>query len=369
MSADVILSLVDVTRRYGDEVAVDRVSLDVHRGEFITLLGPSGCGKTTILRMVAGFVTPSSGDLVINGRRMNDVPAYEREIGLVFQNLALFPHLNAFDNIAFGLSLKKLPREQIRSRVDEALELVGLRGLGQRHIGQLSGGQRQRVALARSLVVRPSLLLLDEPLSALDLKLRRQLQVELKRIQKQTGTTFIFVTHDQEEALTMSDRIAVMNRGLVEQFTPAFATYRYPRTAVVAGCVGESNLLEATVVARDDGSVTVQHAETPATLRYRLLPPLTARVGERVAVSIRPEAMRTGAALAATDCRLRGEVLRVDHAGPLVTTTLSVDGRPFAVRHAGHDSQSPGARAGERLDFGWHPDDAVVVSLPRSPGT
>ena len=361
MSTDVILSLKDVHKRFGDYVAVDGVSMDIHRGEFVTLLGPSGCGKTTILRMVAGFESPTQGTLSINGRSMQGVAPYEREVGLVFQNLALFPHLTVSDNVAFGLRVRQVGPAEIEERVGAALDLVGLAGFGRRGIGQLSGGQRQRVALARSLVIRPALLLLDEPLSALDLKLRRQLQGELKRIQKQTGTTFVFVTHDQEEALSMSDRIAVMHAGQVEQFSSAVETYRYPRTAFVASFVGDTNLFDATVAALQDTAAQVvtgpERAALTVPLRGRAVP----RVGDKVGLSVRPESVRVGAASAGMEVRLRGVVSALEFAGPVVSYTLAAQGRTFVARQHGGEAMALDAQVGDDLAFGWSAADAVLV--------
>ncbi|WP_371038652.1 ABC transporter ATP-binding protein [Rhodosalinus sp. FB01] len=239
-----ILSAERVQKRFGAFTAVDDVSFDVAEGEFLTFLGPSGCGKTTMLRMIAGFEAVSSGRMLLDGADMSRVPAYRRPVGMVFQNLALFPHMSVFENVAFGLSVERQPRDRIHQRVGQSLELVDLAGYGDRMVHQLSGGQRQRVALARSLVIEPRILLLDEPLGALDLKLRRQLQTELRTLQQRTGTTFIFVTHDQEEAMSMSDRIAVFNAGKIEQIAPPSEVYTRPSSVFVADFVGESNVLK-----------------------------------------------------------------------------------------------------------------------------
>src|SRR6185503_19116627 len=234
---------VGVTRHFGDVKAVDGVNLDILDGEFFTMLGPSGSGKTTCLRLIAGFEHPTSGSLLLHGREVSGLPPYERDVNTVFQDYALFPHMTVGENVAYGLMIKKVPRAERNKRVDEMLELVRLPGLAARRPSQLSGGQRQRVALARALVNHPRVLLLDEPLGALDLKLRKQMQIELKAIQERVGITFIFVTHDQEEALTMSDRIAVFNRGQVEQVGSPSEIYERPVSAFVAGFVGVSNLI------------------------------------------------------------------------------------------------------------------------------
>jgi len=242
-----ILTASKVEKAFGSLRAVADVSFDVADGEFLTFLGPSGCGKTTMLRMIAGFEEVTSGRLLLDGKDMSSVPAYRRPVGMVFQNLALFPHMSVAENVAFGLAVKRTPREESRKRVEATLELVDLAGYGGRMVHQLSGGQRQRVALARSLVTAPRILLLDEPLGALDLKLRRQLQLELRALQQRTGTTFIFVTHDQEEAMSMSDRIAVFNAGRIEQIAPPNEVYTRPASIFVADFVGESNLLRGRV--------------------------------------------------------------------------------------------------------------------------
>ncbi len=236
-----------VTKRFGDFVAVEDVSLDIARGEFFSLLGPSGCGKTTLLRMLGGFETPTAGSIVIEGVDVTAVPPYKRPVNMVFQHYALFPHLSVEENVAFGLRYQGVRRSAERARAQEALAMVQLSGLADRYPHQLSGGQRQRVALARALVLEPKVLLLDEPLGALDQKLRKEVQVELKNLQRRLGITFVFVTHDQEEALTMSDRIAVMNHGRVEQVARSPQVFEYPETEFVARFMGASNFFTATV--------------------------------------------------------------------------------------------------------------------------
>jgi putative spermidine/putrescine transport system ATP-binding protein len=238
------IRLRGLVKRYGDLAAVDGIDLDVARGEFFTLLGPSGSGKTTTLRMIAGFELPDAGSVELAGTDVSHRPPFARDVNTVFQDYALFPHLSVADNVGYGLRVRKVPREERRRRVGEALEMVRLPGLGGRRPGQLSGGQRQRVALARAIVNRPQVLLLDEPLGALDLKLRQEMQVELKRIQQEVGITFVYVTHDQEEALTMSDRLAVFNHGRIEQVGAPAEVYERPGNEFIAGFVGVSNMLE-----------------------------------------------------------------------------------------------------------------------------
>ena len=239
-----LIRLRDLCMAFDDELVLDHINLYINDKEFLTLLGPSGCGKTTTLRIIGGFATPTSGDILFDGVRINDVPPYQRQINTVFQKYALFPHLNVYENIAFGLRMQKLPEAEIKERVMEMLETVSLKGFEHRRPEALSGGQQQRVAIARALVNRPKVLLLDEPLAALDLKLRKDMQIELKRIQQQVGITFIYVTHDQEEALTMSDTIVVMDKGSIQQIGTPEDIYNEPKNAFVADFIGESNIID-----------------------------------------------------------------------------------------------------------------------------
>ncbi len=248
MNKNKIIQLKAISKEFNGEQVLSEISLDIHDNEFVTLLGPSGCGKTTMLRIIAGFETADSGDVYFDGVKINDVPPYKRELNTVFQKYALFPHLNVYENIAFGLRVKKLPEQEISQRVKEALKMVNLSGFERRNAEKLSGGQQQRVAIARALVNRPKVLLLDEPLGALDLKLRKDMQNELKNIQHLTGITFIFVTHDQEEALSMSDTVVVMANGKIQQIGSPTDIYNEPINAFVADFIGESNILPATMV-------------------------------------------------------------------------------------------------------------------------
>jgi spermidine/putrescine transport system ATP-binding protein len=255
--AEVDVRLERVTKDFGETVAVDDLSLDIAVGEFFSLLGPSGCGKTTTLRMIGGFEEPTRGTIYLRGRDVTDLPPHKRFVNTVFQSYALFPHLNVFENVAFGLRRRKVSGGEIDTRVRDALKLVDLEGFDKRKPGQMSGGQQQRVALARALVNEPQVLLLDEPLGALDLKLRKQMQLELKRIQKEVGITFIYVTHDQEEAMTMSDRLAVMRIGRIEQTGPPEDVYEHPQTQFVAAFLGASNLLEGELKEQRNGTSSV----------------------------------------------------------------------------------------------------------------
>ncbi len=251
------VELQNVTKRFGDVVAVDDVSLQIGEGEFFSLLGPSGCGKTTTLRLIAGFEMPTEGEILLKDEPVGQLPPFKRNINTVFQDYALFPHMTVAKNIAFGLEMKKLPKDEIKQRVGEVLEMVHLPGLGHRRPAQLSGGQQQRVALARALVTRPDVLLLDEPLSALDLKLRQEMRFELKGLQRQVGITFVFVTHDQEEALFLSDTVAVMDQGKVVQLGSPIEIYDRPINRYVADFIGETNFLDCKVVRNDNGMATV----------------------------------------------------------------------------------------------------------------
>lgn len=280
------VELEAVTKRYGDVVAVDNVTLNITEGEFFSLLGPSGCGKTTTLRLIAGFEMPTSGSVRIRGQEMGETPPFKRPVNTVFQSYALFPHMTVAQNVAFGLEMKKVPRAEIKRRVAEALEMVRLPEMANRKPQQLSGGQRQRIALARALVNRPQVLLLDEPLGALDLKLRKAMQLELKALQEQVGITFVYVTHDQEEALTMSDRIAVINQGRVYQVGSPLEIYEQPTSRFVADFIGETNFLEGQVESVTDGQVVVM---VDGAVRVNAVTARPVSPGQIVTVAIRPE--------------------------------------------------------------------------------
>jgi len=248
LTKDILIQFQDVFKQFDGVEVLTNINLYVRKNEFLTLLGPSGCGKTTLLRIIAGFETPTSGDVLYQGRSIIEIPPYKRKVNTVFQRYALFPHLDVFENIAFGLKIKKLPRTAIEKKVNEMLGLLGLTGYGNRSVDKLSGGQMQRVAIARALVNEPEILLLDEPLGALDLKFRKDMQLELKRMQRQLGITFIYVTHDQEEALTMSDTVAVMNNGIIQQIGTPEMIYNEPVNSFVADFIGESNILPGTML-------------------------------------------------------------------------------------------------------------------------
>jgi spermidine/putrescine ABC transporter ATP-binding subunit len=292
MADDIAVRLDGVTKRFGSVTAVSEVSLEVRRGEFLTLLGPSGCGKTTLLNLVAGFLQPEQGEVYIGEARVTQVPTYQRDFGMVFQNYALFPHMNVFENVAFGLKMRKVPKGEIQSRVEEALDIVRLDGYGARHARELSGGQQQRVALARAIVIKPQVLLLDEPLSALDKNLRASMQVELKEIQRRVGITTIFVTHDQGEALSLSDRIAVLSEGKTQQLSSPDEAYRNPENSFVASFIGNINRIPATVV-EVTGSEVVVAVGGNSRVRVPQAHGRACKAGDPVWLFVRPEVLET----------------------------------------------------------------------------
>lgn len=348
--------LIGVTKRFGSFVAVDNVSLEIEAGNFLSLLGPSGCGKSTTLRMLGGFEVPSEGHVELEGRIADRIPPHRRNTNLVFQQLALFPHYDVFGNIAFGLRAKGVPAERIRRRVAESLDLVHLRGFEARHIRTLSGGQKQRVAIARALVNEPALLLLDEPLGSLDLKLRVQMQLELKAIQHRLKTTFVYVTHDQAEALRMSDRIAVMNQGRLEQVGTADEIYERPATEFVASFIGDTNLIRGSLSVDGDRATV----EVPGGLEFAVdTAGGRADRPNRVAVSIRPERVRVGAAAVQCPNKYRGRIVDVIHGGSVVTYEIAV--YDSLVRSLTSNDSSPRFSPGDEVDLGWSPADAFVI--------
>jgi putative spermidine/putrescine transport system ATP-binding protein len=336
---DADVRLEGISKRYGEVVAIDRVDLDIRRGEFFTMLGPSGSGKTTTLRMIAGFDVPDSGRVLIGGRDVTGVPAYDREVNTVFQDYALFPHMSVTEKVQYGLRVAGVERGERARRADEALEMVRLAGYERRKPGELSGGQRQRVALARAIVNRPRVLLLDEPLGALDLKLRQQMQVELKAIQTEVGITFVYVTHDQEEALTMSDRIAVFNEGRIEQVGAPAEVYERPANTFVAGFVGVSNVLE-----RDGQRFTVRPE------KVRILEPGAGRDGLHAE---------------------RGRVLDVAYVGMMTRYLVALEsGGNLQVVRQNLESSSRDALElrGEEVVVGWAPEHTVTVAAESERG-
>ena len=336
-----LIRLRDLCMAFDDELVLDHINLYINDSEFLTLLGPSGCGKTTTLRIIGGFTTPTSGDVTFDGVRINDVPPHKRQINTVFQKYALFPHLDVFENIAFGLRIAKVPAEEIEERVTEMLGVVSLKGFEHRKITQLSGGQQQRVAIARALVNRPKVLLLDEPLGALDLRLRKDMQNELKRIQQQMGITFIYVTHDQEEALTMSDTVVVMDKGRIQQIGTPEDIYNEPKNAFVADFIGESNILNGTMVR--DNVVKMYGKEFPC-VDGGVAP------NEPVDVVIRPEDIDI---VPVEQGQLVGTVTNVTFKG--MQYDIIVDFRGFKWLIQTTDHSPVGARIGVKIDpDGFH---------------
>ncbi|MEW6731403.1 MAG: ABC transporter ATP-binding protein [Acidobacteriota bacterium] len=288
MSTQFDVEISRVTKVFGKAKAVDDVSLQIARGKFLTLLGPSGCGKTTLLRMIAGFETPTEGKILLDGQDVTNIPPYKRNVHTVFQQYALFPHRTVSGNIAFGLERRGLAKAEIKKKIAEAIELVQLQGLEDRYPNQLSGGQQQRVAIARAVILEPRVLLLDEPLGALDLKLRKEMQIELKKLQRRLGISFIFVTHDQEEALTMSDRIAVMRQGHIEQIGSAQEIYEHPRTEFVADFIGVSNIISVEVVSTESGRTRLRIGDTELSLTTTQTLPANGQIK----IAVRPEKIR-----------------------------------------------------------------------------
>ncbi len=359
---EVDVRLVDVVKKFGDAVAVDRINLEVRTGEFFSLLGPSGCGKTTTLRMIGGFEQPTSGLIELQGQDVTWLPPFKRNVNTVFQNYALFPHLTIFENVAFGLRRKGVKSAEIKSRVTEMLKLVELPGYEARKPTQISGGQAQRVALARALINSPAVLLLDEPLGALDLKLRKQMQGELKRIQQEVGITFIYVTHDQEEAMTMSDRIAVMNKGHYEQLGDPESLYERPTTRFVASFLGISNLLPATI-SGSDGDYAQAGLADATSIR---VPHALVDGHSRVNIGIRPEKIRLSEPATPAPAghnRLTGVIRDASYIG--VSTQYQVESRGGTLtvyeQNVERATRSELWARGDQVQITWSPDHSFVV--------
>lgn len=351
---DTILVLQNVSKNYGDVRAMDDISLTVRRGEFLTLLGPSGCGKTTTLRVIAGLETPDAGKVLLDGQDVTALPPNKRAVNTVFQSYALFPHMNVAQNIAYGLKIKGVPKAEIRQRVTDILATVQLSGYDKRTPAQLSGGQRQRVAIARAMVNNPCILLLDEPLGALDLQLRRQMQDELKKLQKQSGITFIYITHDQEEALNMSDRIAIMNGGRFEQIGAPDDIYERPKTKFAAAFVGQANLFEAVVAGEKDGILTLDFAGGKVCVAGKSRP-----VGETLTLSVRAERLDYNTELNQEGFTLRGTICQTHYAGGSMRTTIALsNGQMFTVSGLTTDDRLPDGTA---VNVFWDPKHCAVV--------
>lgn len=348
-----IVSLKKVNKFFGSNHVIKDMDLDINEGEFLTLLGPSGCGKTTILRMIAGFEDATNGVIEVQGERVEEKEAYERDVNTVFQSYALFPHMTVYDNIAYGLTVKKVPKDQIRERVKEMLELVQLMGFEGRKPDMMSGGQKQRVAIARALINNPKVLLLDEPLGALDLQLRKQMQIELKRLQKLLNITFVYVTHDQEEAMTMSDRIAVMNAGVIEHLASPSEIYNQPKTRFVANFIGESNIFTGEVKKLEDhiAEIKVEQGDVKMEL-------FGFEQGEQIHVCVRPEVMKYSKT-PVDGFSLEGTVKNVIFVGAQYRTLVTMDnGYDVKINRVKHDNE---LKEGDRIYLYWDLEDATGI--------
>jgi spermidine/putrescine ABC transporter ATP-binding subunit len=362
-----VVQFAGISKTFGDQKAVDNVSLDIYRGEFFSILGPSGCGKTTTLRLLAGFEEPDEdgGEVKLLGQVVNKKRPYERQIAMVFQNYALFPHLSVERNVAFGLEQRKTPKPEIQERVRRALEMVRLRPevFCSRMPGQISGGQRQRVALARALVLEPAILLLDEPLGAIDLKLRKEMQLELKALNKQLGTTFVYVTHDQEEALTMSDRIAVMDNARVAQLGTPAEIYENPRTAFVAKFIGESNFFEGTAARGNGGAWEVKREGGED---FQVPHSQSLQEGKRVRIAVRPEWMDVSRpdALPPGENALVGTIRDIIYLGETMHVIVTVPGSgdiTVALRNEGQLIKPLVWKRGDAAAVAWLPEDCQIL--------
>ena len=362
-SNDAFISIQNVNKFFGTFQAINNVSMDIGKGEFFSLLGASGCGKTTLLRMLAGFESTSSGEIFIDRQPMADVPPHHRPVNMVFQSYAIFPHLNVADNIAYGLRKQKLSKAKRTEMVDEMLDLIKLPGYGQRKANELSGGQRQRIALARALILRPKVLLLDEPLGALDKQLREQMQLELRALQRQVGITFVFVTHDQEEALTLSDRIAVMSGGQVLQVDTPAGLYETPKTREVASFIGNMNFFRGTVRRNgsDMGAVETEGlGHIPVPLETLMKPD-----GAPVQIALRPEKFLLSEHKPDAPFAVQGKVATAAYLGERSHYYVSIDGKedPIAVSTQNLDraTGAPAASSGTPMWLSWSPDAVVVL--------
>ena len=351
------LQLRKLTKRFGGMTAVDGIDLTVVPGEFVTLLGPSGCGKTTTLNLIAGFLSPDSGDINLAGRSVGTRPPFDRDLGIVFQDYALFPHMTVAENVSFGLKMRGIEAKEIERRVTEALAMVQLPGLGARRPLQMSGGQRQRVALARALVIRPAMLLLDEPLSNLDLKLREEMRIEISSLQRRLGIATVFVTHDQGEALTMSDRIAVMRQGRIEQIGAPEDIYERPTTRFVAGFIGAINMQPATVVSTSsDGYARLETPAGPAIAKV----PRGFNAGAKTTLTVRPERLRLGNHAPENAVVWSATVEHVVYLGARREVRLRLADGSIAIAELTNDG-SGGWSAGERIIVSFRPDDGWII--------
>lgn len=346
-----LFTLKDLCKDYENTPILKNINLDIYEGEFLTLLGPSGCGKTTILRLLAGFENPNSGEIILQEKNINNIPPEEREVNTVFQSYALFPHMTIFDNVAFGLKMKKAPKDEIKKEVENALAMVKLSKHSHKKPHELSGGQQQRVAIARAVVNKPLILLLDESLSALDYKLRKEMQIELKMLQRKLGITFLFVTHDQEEALSMSDRIVVMNKGKIEQIGTPKEIYEEPKNHFVAQFIGEANCFETKVINQKDGLVSLQYFEKTFHLKSKKI------FGELCTILIRPEDLRVEKKVedVKSNNYFVGELENIIYKGTTIDLLIKLeDGKEIiASEFYNEDSDALGYEIGSKLYLYW----------------
>jgi putative spermidine/putrescine transport system ATP-binding protein/spermidine/putrescine transport system ATP-binding protein len=352
-----LLSIRELCFRYGKKPVLKNFSLEVEQGEFVSLLGPSGCGKTTALLLIAGFERPDQGVIEIGGQVINDIPAYKRNMGMVFQNYALFPHMTIIDNVAYGLRQRKLDKKNAYKAAEEALDLVQLHGMEYRSPDQLSGGQQQRVALARAIVIKPRLLLLDESLSALDRKLRMEMQVELRKIQREVGITTLFVTHDQEEALTMSDRVALIREGEVVQYDRPSVIYEQPKDSFVASFLGKANFLEGQIQARNDTHYTLK-MDNGHLVEFETTHALT--VGARCTIAVRPEKVSLSATITKASS-IKGTVSLVTYAGGITQYGIQALGQDWLIQSQNATTQGAIHSPGDEVWFGWLPENTLVL--------
>ncbi len=365
--SDTVLSLERVVKRFGDNAAVNDASFRVDRGEFVTLLGPSGCGKTTTLRMIGGFLRPDEGTVTLQGEVVNDVPPYNRDIGMVFQSYALFPHMNVAANVGYGLRMRRVAKPEAAQRVRNTLALVKLDGFENRMPHELSGGQQQRVAIARALVIQPALLLMDEPMSNLDALLRAAMQLELREIVKRVGVTTINVTHNQEEALSMSDRVIVMSTGNIEQIGTPVDVYSRPANQFVANFLGRSNIFGCRVVANDGGRITA-HTDSGRAVAITAAAVNGGSVGDRLLVQVRPESIEILGSANTDDTGVNtfaGCVAQLAFLGSAYEYVVAADGQDFLVQVSASGRQRQ-FRAGEAVTLGWHPEDVVILGRDSS---
>ncbi|HEX7976763.1 MAG TPA: ABC transporter ATP-binding protein [Anaerolineales bacterium] len=353
------LVLRDLYHSYDHKPVLRGLSLGLDEGEFVSLLGPSGCGKTTTLRLIAGFERPESGTIELDGEVLNDIPAHRRNMGMVFQSYALFPHMSVLDNVAYGLRQRRLSKSAAYQAANEALELVQLHGMAQRMPDQLSGGQQQRVALARAIVIKPRLLLLDESLSALDRKLRIEMQVELRKIQREVGITTLFVTHDQEEALTLSDRVALLRDGVVVQFDTPTVIYEQPKDPFVASFLGQANFIEGRIEATHDGLVAIQ-MENGSRIEFPCATPLAA--GAICTVAVRPEKI-TISGSPAEIANLPGKVELVTYAGGTTQYLVQAFGKEWIIQLQNTAAHSGLFAVGDSIWFGWNAENSLVLNI------